>query len=197
MDDYRDSLLFGPPVDFEKSAEPFERYIPVVVVVKTASDRDSPFTIAVDLDGTLAEKEEPFNLETIGKPRKNAKKWMDAFHDAGARLIIFTVRGGESPVAEWLKANEMPYDYINENPDQPDGGSGKVIADAYWDDRAYSAADLEENGPKILQLVEESGKSEDKTAGDAQSWPDPVVMLGTDLLRALRKVEDVVLISVP
>lgn len=190
MDDYHDSLLFGPPADFEKTAEPFERYIPVLVAVKLAADdRNTPYTIAVDLDGTLAEKEEPFNLETIGRPRKNAKKWMVAFHDAGARLIINTVRGNKTLIADWFKANEVPYDYINENPDQPEGGSGKVIADAYWDDRAYSATDLEENGPKLLQLVEDASKSEDKTAGDLKPQPAAVAMLGTDLLRALRNVE--------
>lgn len=132
-----------------------------IVLVKRARDEDEPFTIAVDLDGTLAEKEEPFDPKSIGPPRERALYWVRLFHEAGARIIIFTVRGDSDMVADWLEGHDVPYDYINENPDQPEDSSGKVIADAYWDDRAYNAQDPDEHGPSLLHQIVNHGK-EDK-----------------------------------
>ena len=34
-----------------------------------------------------------------------------------------------------MKEHNIAYDYINENPTQPDNTSGKIIADVYLDDR--------------------------------------------------------------
>jgi 8-oxo-dGTP pyrophosphatase MutT (NUDIX family) len=104
---------------------------------KKAADR--PFTICVDLDGTLAEESKPFNKERIGEIKADARRWMEAFADAGARIIIWTVRGNVTLVREWLDSRSIPYDYINYNPDQPEDGSRKVIADLYLDDRGVRA----------------------------------------------------------
>lgn len=112
-----------------------------------------PFTVAVDLDGTLAEAEVPFDPKSIGKPRPRAKHWLDALAAAGARVIVFTVRGDAGLVKAWLDKHDMPYDHVNENPDQPPDSSGKVFAHAYWDDRAHNGADLDEHGPRILEMA--------------------------------------------
>lgn len=131
----------------------FENYSPSLTLVKRAADDAAPFTVAVDLDGTLAEKEQPFSVKTIGGPITKAIEWVRLFHKAGARIIIFTVRGTTDLVEAWLKEHAVPYDYVNENPDQPEGSSGKVIADVYWDDRALNAEDPDEHGPEILRRV--------------------------------------------
>jgi hypothetical protein len=113
-----------------------------------------PFTVAVDLDGTLAEEYETFDPTRIGKPRKRAKHWMEKLHTAGARLIINTVRGQNELVRDWLNEHEIPFDFVNENPDQPPDSSGKLIADIYWDNKAISAAGpLDESGPEVLALA--------------------------------------------
>lgn len=118
------------------------------------ADDVHPFTIAVDLDGTLAEKEEPFDAASIGAPRPGAREWMRRFRKAGARLIIFTVRGTNELVRDWLQEHDIPFDFINENPDQPPDSSGKVFADVYWDDKAISAAaGLASGGKQILTLM--------------------------------------------
>jgi acylphosphatase len=145
----------------EKSASP-ERWLPRILWIKRAADDkdDRPYTVAVDLDGTLAEAEEPFNAKTIGPVRTKAREWVKAFKDAGARIIIFTVRGDDKLVEAWLKENDVPYDFINENPDQPPGSSGKIISDCYWDDRAYNAKDPDEFGPAILAAVQ--GEEDEK-----------------------------------
>lgn len=152
----------GKPV--KTAADLKSGYEPGLVLIKRAADDDSPFTIAVDLDGTLAEKEEPFDPTSIGPPRNAAVTWVRKFKDAGARIIIFTVRGDADMVAGWLDENDVPYDYINENPDQPEDSSGKVIADVYWDDRAYNAVDPDEHGPDILAMIDNS----DPTDGNEQ-----------------------------
>lgn len=128
-------------------------YDPVLYVVKRAKDATYPFTVAVDLDGTLAKKEEPFSSETIGEPIPGAIAWVKKFHDAGARIIIFTVRSTSKTLKDWLKTNKVPYDYINENPDQPAGSSGKVLADVYYDDRAVDATDHSKSGPEVLGRI--------------------------------------------
>lgn len=111
-------------------------------------------TVAVDLDGTLAKLTD--DVKTIGEPRPHAKEWLKKFKDAGARIIIFTVRGNRQQVKDWLDKYEMAYDYVNENPDQPLDGSGKVIADCYVDDRAVNAEDWDEAGPEALKRLEKS-----------------------------------------
>lgn len=145
----------------KKANSVFEDYDPVMWFVKRGADEhDHPFTIAVDLDGTLAVQEKPFNVESVGEPITKAVKWVRRFHAAGARIIIFTVRGSVELVKEWLEEHEVPFDYINENPDQPPNSSGKVFADAYWDDRGWNAIDPDEHGPELLRRAKEHSKDE-------------------------------------
>ena len=121
---------------------------------KEADDEEHVPTVAVDLDGTLAENLPTFDPEKIGKPRKNARKWLQRFRRAGARIVIFTVRGDEDLVREWLARHRMPYDYVNENTDQPADSSGKIVAEVYWDDRAVDASvPLDESGPEVLSRL--------------------------------------------
>lgn len=142
----------------------FEDYVPHLLLVKRAADdkADRPFTIAVDFDGTLAEQEEPFDPESAGPPRERAVHWVRLFHERGARIIIFTVRGDTGVVERWLAEHDVPYDHINENPDQPPDSSGKVFADVYIDDRAVDGRDPDTYGPEVLRRMrgtdEESAK---------------------------------------
>lgn len=128
-----------------------------------AAEEPAPFTIAVDLDGTLAAKEEPFSIDSIGAPRAGARTWLRKFRKAGARVIIYTVRGNDALVARWLADHAIPYDYINHNPDQPPQSSGKIFADVYWDDRAIRAETLADSGPEILAMIHEK-QAEDVAA---------------------------------
>ena len=122
---------------------------------KTAAEtEDRPFTLCVDLDGTLAEQMKPFDPDVVGPPRADAVRWMEAFRDAGARLVVWTVRGNAALVKEWLDDHNVPYDYINENPDHPPDGSRKVLADLYLDDRGVSAAGAwNDFGAEVLKKI--------------------------------------------
>lgn len=93
------------------------------------------FTLAVDLDGTLAKKKD-YHTDKILDPVPDAKEIMQKVRDLGVKIIVFTVRGDKKQIETWLEKHEIEYDYINNNPNQPKNSSGKIIADEYWDDRA-------------------------------------------------------------
>jgi 8-oxo-dGTP pyrophosphatase MutT (NUDIX family) len=102
---------------------------------KAAESEDRQPTVAVDLDGTLAKHFDEYDPDSIPDPRPGARKAMEEFQRLGHRIIIFTVRGDKQLVRDWLHEHEIPYDYINENPDQPEDASDKILADVYIDDR--------------------------------------------------------------
>lgn len=93
------------------------------------------FTLAVDLDGTLAKKKDHHTKEILD-PHPDAKSVMKEIEDLGVTIIINTVRGDKKQIKTWLEKHDIPFNHINHNPDQPEDSSGKIIADEYWDDRA-------------------------------------------------------------
>lgn len=94
-------------------------------------------TICVDFDGVLHDYSQGFQGEDVfGDMLPNADIGMQVLKKMGNTLIIYTTRPASDALKEWLKSNNIPYDYINENPDQPKGSEGcKLIADIYIDDR--------------------------------------------------------------
>ena len=95
-------------------------------------------TICVDFDGVIADYSKGFQgKDVFGESLHGAGFSMGALRENGWRVIIFTTRPDTPALRAYLKKNGIPYDYINENPDQPEGSSGKVIADLYLDDRAF------------------------------------------------------------
>jgi len=96
-------------------------------------------TVAVDLDGTIIKKEDWQGEDHFSDTRPGAKKALKYFQKMGWRIIIFTVRGDVQKVKDMLHSRDIPYDYVNENPDQPPNSSHKVYADVYIDDRGLDA----------------------------------------------------------
>jgi hypothetical protein len=90
---------------------------------------------------------------------------MKKLKDAGARLVVHTVRGDAGSVRAWLDRHGFPYDHVNESPSQPPDSSTKLYADRYVDDRAVDASrPWDEFGPGLLAFVE--GYKPPKEAGD-------------------------------
>ena len=85
--------------------------------------------ISVDFDDTIVEK---VKFPGIGAPKPGAKEALERLHDAGWKIIIFSVRGntpdGAAQLEEWLADNDFPYDEIWAGP--------KPKALFYIDDRA-------------------------------------------------------------
>ncbi len=101
-------------------------------------------TIAVDLDGTLAEYKKWIGVKVIGKPLPGAKEFLEELHRRGYRILIYTARTAgrnkgkdgkytqedlNAIVENWFKKHDMPYDAIH-------FGDSKPAASAFIDDRA-------------------------------------------------------------
>lgn len=95
-------------------------------------------TICIDFDGVLADYSEGFQGEDkFGEMVPNADNGTAILKKKGYTIIIYTTRPVTDALKAWLKENNITYDYINENPDQPKAAEGsKLIADIYLDDRA-------------------------------------------------------------
>jgi uncharacterized HAD superfamily protein len=119
-----------------------------------------PLVVAIDLDGTLAKKQTPFNIKTIGEPRHGAKDQLTRLKSMGLTIVIYTVRSDTIMVKRWLRENHIPFDHINYSPTQPRLSSDKLMADVYIDDRAISAkgVPLERAVGQALRMIQESIK---------------------------------------
>ena len=94
--------------------------------------------IAIDFDGTIVDHRFP----EIGRPVPGAFTWIKRFKDAGATLILWTMRSDSSAYGDTLsdavkfcRKNGVEFDLVNSNP-QDWTSSPKVLAHAYIDDAA-------------------------------------------------------------
>lgn len=94
-------------------------------------------TICIDFDGVLHDYTNGFQGEDVfGGMIPGADVGTKVLKDKGNTIIIYTTRKVTDALKKWLGDNNISYDYINENPDQPEGTEGcKLIADIYIDDR--------------------------------------------------------------
>lgn len=156
---------------------------PSILFVKYAEEKKRPFTIAVDVDGTLAKEDDgAFDAKRIGDPIEENVKWVRRLHEAGARIILWTVRGDDTGLKAWAKKHEVPYDYIGENPDQPPGSSDKLLADVYWDNRAVNAA--EDTGQEVFDRLADHQRKEDGKEA-------PKMTVRITIIRALLAPDDI------
>lgn len=100
------------------------------------------FTVAIDLDSTLADNTEWGGIKHIGFPLKGAKNLCCRLRSAGVKIIIHTARldlFGEDRegltndeikeiIAGWLNFHGIPFDDIREKP----------LADVYFDDKGLT-----------------------------------------------------------
>jgi len=109
-----------------------------------SSDRNNMKTIAIDLDGTLAEYSGYKGIDIIGDPIPGAREFVKKLSEK-ALILIFTCRvtykedgrftgqlsvlQRHSIIIEWMKKHDIYYDEIYI-------GQGKPYACAYVDDRA-------------------------------------------------------------
>ncbi len=97
-------------------------------------------TIAIDFDGVLADYSKGFQGEDVfGEMIPGADNATKVLKENDWTIIVYTTRPASDALKKWLKDNHITYDYINENPNQPEGCKGcKLIADVYLDDRAIN-----------------------------------------------------------
>jgi len=127
--------------------------------------------IAVDFDGTIVDHQFP----GIGDPVPGAFEWLARFQEAGADLILWTMRSdGQQECGDVLteavvycRVMGIEFACVNENP-QPWTTSPKAYAHVYIDDAAAGCplranprmggrpyVDWDQIGPYVMRLIEE------------------------------------------
>jgi hypothetical protein len=125
--------------------------------------------IAVDFDGTIVEHKFP----EIGAPLPGVFPWLRAWQDAGARLILYTMRSDDredgrnylTEAVEFCRQHGIEFWAVNQNPEQHTWTkSPKVYAQMYVDDAAFGCPVVSSNegrpsvdwsrvGPAVLDIL--------------------------------------------
>jgi hypothetical protein len=93
-------------------------------------------TICIDFDGVIHDYSQGWQGEDVfGQMIPNADTATQVLKKKGWQIIIFTTRKKTKKLEDWLQEHKIAYDHINENPDQPEHSSDKIVADVYLDDR--------------------------------------------------------------
>jgi hypothetical protein len=94
-------------------------------------------TVAVDFDRVLFDHESWQGHNHVGKPIPGAKEVLESLQRKGFKIMIWTTRAQKDIIAQACTSSGIPFDYINENPNQPpEINPSKPVADFYIDDRA-------------------------------------------------------------
>lgn len=152
--------LGGHLLDFRGLPEP--TFLAEEAATADAGEEAGGMTIAVDVDGVLAEYDaEAYDPMVIGEPRIGAQEFLQRLIDAGHTVIIHTCRAAEV-VTAWLDANALPYNSVWTE-------AGKPLAQAYVDDRAVRfCGDYDEAFNAATGVDEELGvRSEELGDGEA------------------------------
>lgn len=94
-------------------------------------------TICIDIDGTISHYIDWVDGHTFGKILPHCAESIQELKRKGWFIIIYTTRANNQEISKFLYENGIPFDFINENPNQPENAKGgKPYADVYVDDRA-------------------------------------------------------------
>ena len=107
-----------------------------------------PRTIAIDLDGVLAQYSGwHYNIQD---PYPGAKEFVEQLKEMGWLVILHSTRGREH-MRTWADSHKIPYDAINESIGLETDGE-KPVAHVYLDDRG-----MRFNGDysKTIQMLKE------------------------------------------
>jgi len=107
--------------------------------------------LAIDFDGTIVKHTYPAIGEDIG-----AIKWLKQFKEAGAELILLTMRSGEylEHAIDYCKDQGVEFYAHNDNPSQTVWtASRKVYANLYIDDAAFGCP-LKQDNPAERHYVD-------------------------------------------
>jgi len=111
----------------------------------------SKTTVVVDLDATLANYEGwDIHGEFPGDPREDVVDGLRRLKAAGWSVGIYSTRN-TTVIQQWVQKHNLSnlIDFINDNPNQPDGCAHKPIAHTYIDDRSARY-----NGNNMNELVD-------------------------------------------
>ncbi|MFX0084287.1 MAG: hypothetical protein ACFFAU_01335 [Candidatus Hodarchaeota archaeon] len=95
-------------------------------------------TIAFDFDGVISTYNGFKGVDVFGAPIKETIDTIKQLKKEGYYIIIFTTRLDTPKLREWLKRNDVKYDDINRNINQPPHTSIKPVYHCIIDDRAIN-----------------------------------------------------------
>lgn len=100
---------------------------------------------AFDFDGVIAQYNGFVDKDHTGEPIKEVVGAIKILKEKGHQILIHSTRGDDL-LKEYCTRNDIPYDYINTNPNLQGENPGKPIAYVYVDDRAvrYSGQSTDE-----------------------------------------------------
>lgn len=94
-------------------------------------------TVCIDIDGTISRYIEWVDAKTFGEVLPHCAETIHHLKADGWFVIIYTTRADKNEISKFLNKHNIPFDAINENPNQPANAlGGKPMADVYVDDRA-------------------------------------------------------------
>jgi hypothetical protein len=109
-------------------------------------------TIAVDFDKVLFTHASWQGHEHYGDPIEGARESLLELQSMGFKIMIWTTRDQPDIIAEACEKHCIPYDYINQNPNQPpEINPSKPVADYYIDDRGVHFRSWEQVLTEIKQ----------------------------------------------
>lgn len=88
-----------------------------------------------DLDGVIANFTEFIDDYHIENPVDGMRELLQEMIDDGWKIIIFSTRGTDV-IKTWCAIHNIPFTYINENPEYQGLNPGKPISFFHVDDRA-------------------------------------------------------------
>ena len=106
--------------------------------IAKAAAANIPKTLAVDLDDTILSYENGWQGPTVfGTPLPGAKETLEKLKAEGWFIMINTCRSEIPLIVQHLTLHDIPFDAVNENPNQPDTiNPNKPYADYRIDDTA-------------------------------------------------------------
>jgi hypothetical protein len=136
------------------------------------SKSSNSIAIAIDFDGTIVKHEYP----EVGRAVPGALEWIRKFKEAGAKVILFTMRSDMEErsylqeAVDYIEEGGITLDGVNVNPDQKSWTkSPKAYAQVYIDDAAFGCplkidvingyhvgrpyVNWDKVGPKVLESI--------------------------------------------
>ncbi len=93
-------------------------------------------TFAFDFDGVIGEYHGFVGENILGNPNPEVVAAMRTLKERGHTIIVFSTHG-EELLRNYCVEKNIPFDYINENPEKSGANKGKPVANVYVDDRGY------------------------------------------------------------
>lgn len=107
--------------------------------------------ICFDFDGVLAEYDGWKGFDVLGKPKQKVVEIVRQLKKEGHYIIIYTSRADTPTLRKWLEDNDVPYDNINREIDNPAYSSIKIHYHCLVDDRVVNPIGLSKR--EILKRI--------------------------------------------